>query len=121
MGLQQYSSFGDFARNIDFYPEKEPGICEEMDYMEWRRSKSRNRQGSFARSRSAGPEGPLMFNHLEEENPREWDPAKNLGATAKLELRAVVDSAKRNIKQFYDMYDKKMKSQMTHPLFRSLD
>lgn len=36
---------------------------------------------------------------------------------AELEVRAVIDQAKGHIKQFYDMYDKKIKMQMTHPLF----
>ena len=40
---------------------------------------------------------------------------------AELEIRSLVEMAKSNIRQFYDMYDRKIKSQMTHPLFRGID
>ena len=40
---------------------------------------------------------------------------------ASLEMRTLVEMAKTNIKQFYEMYDRKIKSQMTHPLFQNID
>lgn len=33
----------------------------------------------------------------------------------------MVDQAKQNIKHFYDMYDQKLRAQLTHPLFRGID
>lgn len=36
-------------------------------------------------------------------------------------MRSLVDLAKTNIKQFYEMYDRKIKSQITHPLFQNID
>ena len=40
---------------------------------------------------------------------------------AELEIRSMVEMAKSNIRQFYDMYDQKIKSKMTHPLFTNID
>ena len=54
-------------------------------------------------------------------DPRDLRDSKDLRNAASLELRALVDIAKGQIKQFYEMYDKKMKQQMTHPLFGDID
>ena len=40
---------------------------------------------------------------------------------AELEIRALVEQAKSNIMSFYEVYDKKVKNTLTHPLFRSID
>jgi len=66
------------------------------------------------------------------DNPNEEDDAqpkqrwahprgRELGDMAELEIRSMVEMAKSNIRSFYDMYDRKMKSKMTHPLFRNID
>ena len=60
----------------------------------------------------------------EDANPKQrWahPRGRELGDMAELEIRSMVEMAKSNIKQFYDMYDRKIKSKMTHPLFRSID
>jgi hypothetical protein len=44
-----------------------------------------------------------------------------MGAYAQLEVRQVIESAKSNIMQFYEMYDKKMKANLTHPAFQGID
>lgn len=36
-------------------------------------------------------------------------------------MRALIEEAKESIRQFYDMYDQKLKSQITHPMFRGID
>ena len=46
---------------------------------------------------------------------------REVRSAATLEIRTVVEEAKESIKQFYDVYDQKIKSQMTHPLFRGID
>lgn len=40
---------------------------------------------------------------------------------AELEIRSLVDEAKLNIKHFYDNYDRRMRENITHPLFLGLD
>ena len=46
---------------------------------------------------------------------------RDSGSMAELEVRTLVEQAKVNIKQFYDMYDQKMKEKITHPLFDGIE
>ena len=47
--------------------------------------------------------------------------SRDQGSMAELEIRSIVDMAKTHIKQFYDMYDSKIRDRLTHPLFEGID
>ena len=66
-----------------------------------------NRYGATATTASALPQNLFM--------------SRDQGSMAELEIRSMVDMAKVNIKQFYEMYDSKMKDRLTHPLFEGID
>lgn len=67
-------------------------------------------------------EQPLQDNDTYPKNQQWAHPrGRELGDMAELEIRSMVEMAKSNIRQFYDMYDRKIKSKMTHPLFRGID
>ena len=79
------------------------------------------------RSRSAGTGfdgGPApAYNNFTSGPPPAANPQafRDFRSAASLEVRALVDQAKQNIKHFYDMYDQKLRAQLTHPLFRGID